>query len=758
MVDRYRLQIGEQGAPAARQRHFGVDDGGLAGAAEGFGKNISVGLSALARRREEEDMLAVEAAANEYTKWNLDYTNNPDTGIFNAPKYKFGGARGIVGLYEGESKKKAGELEKTLSTPEQKRAFMKVALRQSMPFYKSAQDYEAAQLDAFRDAETQNTIETGRQAVLMNPLDDDAMALFAENAERAIGLNMDMAGAPEESVRRAVADAASKMDSERISNVALNDPMMAERMIKASKWLLPADKAALSAKNKAYVELVKTQAFADETVARFGTDAAGVKAAWDYIDKHYSGTERETRKQAYNARVGEAERLENLRDREKAERQNENFARFAGDFYFNGGVPDSAALERLFVDEDVSPEQFQTLIRWQETAETRAGIEKRLSRNVPGWNGMTPQRREEAVMEDAGRTAGEREDELNDIEARVVDGTITDLELTAAYNNMYITSGELARYKKAGAAFKGYGKSVRDVYNKRLNEGIDTILDNLTNSADPNVSDRTLRNAAKVAFFEDTEGLDPKDPKYEEKLSKAAANALGKAIEMSKEPMTGRDWRFRTIDTAFAGVAAGAAERVSAPAGVARPEFFRDDISLRETLTEEDMSMDLLGGEYAMTSGYDRPRDGGKRLHGGYDFAAPKGTPVFAPWMFGGDTVFTVERVVNSQSGAKSGAGNSVTLAWTDAGTGNKYQIQLNHLDAAADNLKAGMTVQPGALLGTVGNTGSVIADKGDGSHLDMKFKLNGKNTDILKWFPDERRRRREAEDSELDAIMRGNE
>jgi murein DD-endopeptidase MepM/ murein hydrolase activator NlpD len=754
MPDRYHLQIDEQRAPGARQGFFPtapVEDAGLSAAKGGIGKVVGLALDIALQKREEADMLAVEDALNQYTKWNLDYTNNPDTGIFNAPQYQFSGARGLTGKYETDAKKKADEIASALGGPKLKQAFYRKALQSSMPFYKSTQDYEAKQTIAHKDLATQTGIDLETQKVLAFPFDGEAMAGAVENIDAAVRLQM--MGAPEEAIGLRMAAEASKLEGARIGVIAIDDPILALNEAKKSKYLLPSDRASMVERLKPESDSVRAQAAADALTAKFGVDADGQEAALGYIDTHYkAGPERDRVRSAYKAAAGEAVHIENMREAEEADRQRENFERAGMDFYANGRIPSSAEIEKGVIDGNYSMSQAETLYRWQEIAETRAGITKRLSRTVPGWRDMTLQRQEEAVMREAGRTDEERGAALDIIEAGIIDGDITNEYLTAAYNNMYITSEELERYKKAGAKFKGYGASVRNVHTKRLEEAANRIIDKV--SFKTSASKPALRAVAKAAFYEEIEALDPKDTKYEEKLQGAVSNALSALMDMTEEDMTEMYW-FTRRESEFARVAREAAEGASLASGVARPEFGRDDITLRETFTPKDLSMDLLKGVYPITSDFDDLRDGGNRLHGGHDIAAPKGTTVFAPEMFGGDAEFTVVKVVNDQGKAKTGTGNSVTLEWTDAETGEKYQMQLNHLDAASGNLKAGMTVSPGAPLGTVGNTGSVSASEGgDGSHLDMKFKVIGKNTDIFKWHTEAHRRRKNAEDADVRNIL----
>ncbi|GHV56028.1 hypothetical protein FACS1894216_19520 [Synergistales bacterium] len=135
------------------------------------------------------------------------------------------------------------------------------------------------------------------------------------------------------------------------------------------------------------------------------------------------------------------------------------------------------------------------------------------------------------------------------------------------------------------------------------------------------------------------------------------------------------------------------------------------------------ISSDILGGNYTMTSGYDAKRDRGKRQHSGYDFAAPKGTPIKAPGVIG-------EGYVVKAAGSDKSRGNHVVIS----GPGGA-EWEFNHMQSEPE-LAKGDAVAPGMELGKVGNTGSVIAGKGsDGTHLDVKFRVNGKLTDPVKYF-----------------------
>lgn len=98
-------------------------------------------------------------------------------------------------------------------------------------------------------------------------------------------------------------------------------------------------------------------------------------------------------------------------------------------------------------------------------------------------------------------------------------------------------------------------------------------------------------------------------------------------------------------------------------------------------------------------------------LHGGVDFAAPKGTPIYAS----GDA--TVE--FRAPAG---GAGNLIRLDHGD-GMITRYL----HLNAFREGLAVGQRVRQGEIIGYVGNTGNST-----GPHLHYEIIVNGEKLDPL--------------------------
>lgn len=98
-------------------------------------------------------------------------------------------------------------------------------------------------------------------------------------------------------------------------------------------------------------------------------------------------------------------------------------------------------------------------------------------------------------------------------------------------------------------------------------------------------------------------------------------------------------------------------------------------------------------------------------LHGGVDFAAPTGTPIYAS----GDAT------VNFRARA-GGAGNMVRLDHGD-GMITRYL----HLNAFKEGLAVGQPVRQGEVIGYVGNTGNST-----GPHLHYEIIINGEKVDPL--------------------------
>ena len=100
------------------------------------------------------------------------------------------------------------------------------------------------------------------------------------------------------------------------------------------------------------------------------------------------------------------------------------------------------------------------------------------------------------------------------------------------------------------------------------------------------------------------------------------------------------------------------------------------------------------------------------RSHRGTDFAAPSGTPVYAP-----------AKGIVKYKATLSGYGNVVYLTH-----GSNYVTVYAHLSNFAKGLKSGKKIKKGKLIGYVGSTG-----QSTGPHLHYEIRINGVHQDVEK-------------------------
>lgn len=108
--------------------------------------------------------------------------------------------------------------------------------------------------------------------------------------------------------------------------------------------------------------------------------------------------------------------------------------------------------------------------------------------------------------------------------------------------------------------------------------------------------------------------------------------------------------------------------------------------------------------------------------HGGTDFPAAKGTPIYA-----------VADGVVSAARAMSSYGNCVQISHGTADDGNNYATLYAHMSSIA--VSEGQTVTKGQVIGYVGNTGAVSGKNG-GYHLHLELRINGSRVNAMSYIP----------------------
>ena len=331
-------------------------------------------------------------------------------------------------------------------------------------------------------------------------------------------------------------------------------------------------------------------------------------------------------------------------------------------------------------------------------------------------------------------TKEDRDAALAAIRTGVLDGTMTGAELNAYYKSGVITKSEEERFKKIGTQISGEQKSFVADQRKALGVDMDGIKI-------PGKDDKLYRNIALSKFNELVSQLDPHSKTYRMDVMDARRAAMTEAIQSSgKKQADGWFFGFRAEEpTSFGKRVSQAFATLEEQTGRVEeytPSFQTDAIDLpsgsqQPQFSTGNIGLDMVGGSGRITGRFSDYRAYRKGQHNGIDVAVPAGTPIVSP------DLGVPLRVSRAVTGSPSrGGGNTVTLEGTlpDRRT---ISITASHMQNGSIVLKAGDVVQPGALIGRVGNTGMTsdrvkggitawYPGKKSGHHLDLKVKING--------------------------------
>lgn len=137
--------------------------------------------------------------------------------------------------------------------------------------------------------------------------------------------------------------------------------------------------------------------------------------------------------------------------------------------------------------------------------------------------------------------------------------------------------------------------------------------------------------------------------------------------------------------------------------------FTADGASVRRSLMRTPIDGARLSSGFGMRK---HPILGYSRMHRGTDFAAPRGTPIYA-----------AGNGVVEYAGRKGGYGKYVRIRH-----GGSYKTAYAHMKGFAKGIKKGARVKQGQVIGYVGTTG-----RSTGPHLHYEVHLNGKQVNPLK-------------------------
>ena len=756
MVQRYRKQINEAATPAAFGRNYvdGAATGvNVAGAIAGAGDELRRFAEVRKRQQDEWDAATVMNAQTEYARQMTEWMDDPETGKLQT--LKLGAARGLT----DETFRYADELAKKiaagLENENQKAAFLRIAERAKLPYWKQASEHEARQMRAYKDQAFQASMEAGATAVQRSPGDPFVFESVRQQRENAVRAQLQ--GAAPEAISRAVEEANSDLEATRIAVVASQDPVAALAMTEGSPYLLPDTAAGLRKKLGAEVERLERQA-ADEAekaavyattdalMDRFGTDE---RAAWNAMENDPS-LDPETRERIwgkYKARLSDRERWEAQRDRDYMSGWMDKIADSSSMEEAQQFIQDSGADGRQRVQLESwaaqihRPEKFKEDIRdWaQAFKEVINGQLKTDEELIYRWGGRLSsdtlkslirifykERESGAGKKGADYVGYQHSDAVQTAmrNLRIKEGSQESAVFTTIVGEeIYDRATQLKRSLSPLEKFK-----VLEEVAKRY----------VTNDGD--ILSEFQRRMAERRGFIDTDGqgfvrknADGSYERYDPSQSYELP-PLGEGEDPPRQPEPLQPLPDRR----------GQKEKAPAEPGQKRqkrPKMMPDGTPYEQESRPQPagksggpLGVRMLPDVKARRTGkFDDWRGYRNGKHNGEDWAAPEGASIVVP-----SGLAEEFRVV--KSGKSNGAGNTVTLEGKMP-DGKTVSLQVSHMQDGSIALGNGDVVRPGALVGRVGNTGMTsdrakggitawYPGKKSGHHLDIKVKIDGKYVD----------------------------
>ena len=137
--------------------------------------------------------------------------------------------------------------------------------------------------------------------------------------------------------------------------------------------------------------------------------------------------------------------------------------------------------------------------------------------------------------------------------------------------------------------------------------------------------------------------------------------------------------------------------------------FNREGKNVKKSILKTPLDGARLSSNFGMRK---HPISGYNKMHKGVDFAAPKGTPIYA----GGNGVI-------EYAGRNGGYGNYIRIRHN-----NEYKTAYAHLSGFKKGISKGVRVSQGDIIGYVGNTGNST-----GPHLHYEILYQNKHINPLK-------------------------
>lgn len=497
-------------------------------------ENLGEVLKRKAADLEDADTLE---AMNRFRQDVERHHNDPDKGLYNT---RLG--RDAEGLYADADKwmdNKAFEYAGKLRSTRASENFLKMAKQHWTHQNMANSRFEANQVRAYRDAEAKAAIDLGMNDIALNYADDAAVA--DAEARMTMALELQTRGLGDDAKKLALQNMQSGIALTRFGKMLEADPEQAGAWLEANKDSMNAD-ARSKAQNaltrtmekvEAERQIFRTQEFVDGFVQEYGPgrEQEGIAK----IRETHAGPEEEKYVTAYKTRINEMKVKEGNADAELRKVQNQNFDTLKRDYYQKGIIPSQQQLDADLDAGNINVDHYRTAMSWNEVMATRSDITRNLSKNDPTWNNMTAEEQESKVMRAAGKTPEQRASVLERIKSGVLDGTVTDADLDAEYNNMNITRAERDYYKAMDTKF---GKEQKDFVAQQKRD----LITDIATIDIPGKNGAMYRGVAQSVFTDKVGQLDPQSKTYRMDVMDARRAAIVAAVEASGKDLERSTW------------------------------------------------------------------------------------------------------------------------------------------------------------------------------------------------------------------------
>lgn len=676
---------------------------------------------------------------NKFKRDSLEYHENPDKGLYNT---RLGyHSQGVYGEADQWLRQTGEDYVKGLKSSRAKANFRKMAEQYIQQRGIQNSRFEADQMKKYQTEQADATIKNMLNYAEANWSNPKAINEARQNIYQALELKT--RGLGEETFKEEVAKNEDKIGSAIIRQAYAENPDIALSMLNDKNiYLHPENKAKLKISLEKKIAALHKKELENAQYMQYRNTAQSLMQkfpegqehkAYEWINANLKNKEDiEGVTQQFNAlRSQDLVRRKNEKDA-LTKQQKENFSALEKQYYDNYQIVPIDILRQQRDNNDISDTQYKQALQRNGLLATRAGLEKQFEITDPLWNTKSLYGKDVAIMQARGISEDDHKIALNYLKGRILSGEATDAEINSYFENFLITTNE-----------REYFKDFRKNLSKTHTQAIKTAQTSLKTAIDAlkfSPKDKPLYKMLVVNEFNDLiekENISADDPKYNDKIKKAAEDAIQSVVTMSGKSTQGWFWGL----TNFGEKVQNTMDMIKNLSLPETQDIFYEPLpplpskgtqnlsnqrtkipisDLPEIQGEVDLSRAFAKGNFRVTSGYSlkptKLRNG--RSHRAIDIGMPENTSLHTPnnWR---------QWEVLSTGNQEGKAGKYVKLSTTNS-YGDNIVVTLAHLNSI--DVKKGDILSAGEIFAKSGNTGNSTAP-----HLHVKVEVNGKIVNPLR-------------------------